>query len=66
MNATINGEQRDLADGMTLGELLRSLGLRRSGIAVAINERVVSNSRVDEHPLSDGDAIEIIVAVAGG
>ena len=66
MNATINGETRELADGTTLAQLLDDLRLERNGIAVAVNERVVRGVSFEGHALSDGDVVEIIRAVAGG
>jgi sulfur carrier protein len=66
MIVSINGERREIADGITLGQLVADLGLRRDGIAVARNDDVVSRGAIDATPLRDGDAIEIISAVAGG
>jgi sulfur carrier protein len=66
VKATINGEARDLPDGMTVSALLEFLGAPRSGIAVARNDRVVRRSEYQTAALCDGDAIEIIKAVAGG
>jgi len=66
VKATVNGETRELPDGMTVSALLELLGAPRSGIAVARNERVVRRSEYETHELQDGDAIEIIKAVAGG
>ena len=67
MNATVNGEPRELPAGTTLAALLQELGFeRRNGIAVAVNERVVRGATFDDHELCEGDAVEIIRAVAGG
>jgi sulfur carrier protein len=66
VRATVNGETRDLDLGTTVGRLLRELGLGETGIAVAVNERIVRKATFDEHALQDGDAVEIIRAVAGG
>jgi sulfur carrier protein len=66
MKATVNGAVRDLPEGVTLGELLVELGIPRVGVAVAVNETVVRGTSVDAHRLRDGDAVEIIRAVAGG
>lgn len=67
MTTTINGEPRDLADGQTLEMLLTALGIdTATGIAVAVNARVVRRGTFAEHTLRDGDAVEIIRAVAGG
>jgi len=62
----VNGEPRDLADGMTVGALLDLIGAPRAGIAVARNEQVVRRAEYDVHALTDGDRVEIIKAVAGG
>lgn len=66
MKATINGETRELPDGITVAALLEDLGTPRSGIAVARNERVVRRAEYDTQQITDGDTIEIIKAVAGG
>jgi len=66
MTLTINGERRDVGDARTVADLLERLGVRRNGTAVAINDRVIPSSTLSEHSLADGDAVEIIVAVAGG
>ncbi len=66
MKASINGEPRELPDGLTVGALLERLGTPPTGIAVARNERVVRRNEYDAHVLADGDRIEIIKAVAGG
>lgn len=62
----MNGERREFADGTTIAALLDDLGIERAGIAIAVNERVVRRASFDEHALLDGDAVEIIRAVAGG
>ena len=66
MKATINGEPRELPDGITVAALLEEVGAPRSGIAVARNERVVRRAEYETQQLADGDTIEIIKAVAGG
>jgi sulfur carrier protein len=66
VKATVNGEQRILNLGTTVGRLLAELGVRDAGIAVAVNDRIVRKAAFDEHALQEGDAVEIIRAVAGG
>jgi sulfur carrier protein len=63
---TVNGETRDIADGVALDALLETLGVRRDGTAVALNDDVVPRARHAATALRDGDRLEIIVAVAGG
>ncbi len=66
MTATINGETRTVRDGSTVAELLAELELGTEGIAVAVGGHVVRRATYTEVALRDGDAIEIIRAVAGG
>jgi len=66
MNARINGFEREVPDGTTVAQLLRDIGATGMGLAVAVNERVVQRSLHEAMVLADGDAVEIIRAVAGG
>ena len=66
VKATINGEERDLPDGTTVAALLAVLGTPNSGVAVACNDRVVRRADYASRVIVDGDALEIIKAVAGG
>jgi sulfur carrier protein len=66
VKASINGEQHELPDGLTVGQLLDRLQASPVGIAVAKNDRVVRRSSFAHEPVEDGDRIEIIQAVAGG
>jgi sulfur carrier protein len=66
VKAKVNGEVRELADGMTIAALLDELGVPRAGIAVAMNESVIRRADYDSSAIADGDAVEIIKAVAGG
>jgi sulfur carrier protein len=67
VNVEINGEPRQLRSGATVAAMLAEIGIEKpTGIAVAVNARVVTRAAFEAHTLSDGDAIEIIRAVAGG
>lgn len=66
MRMTVNGSEREIADGATVAVLLDGLDLRRDGIAVALNDDVVPRAEHATRRLHDGDRCEIIVAVAGG
>lgn len=66
VKATVNGELRELADGLTVSQLLEMIGTPQSGIAVARNDRVVRRGDYGQQIIEEGDAIEIIKAVAGG
>ncbi len=63
----VNGEQRLIAPGSSLGDLLRSLELDPRLVVVEHN-RVILRDRdaYDSMPLQDGDALEIVHFVGGG
>ena len=66
ITVTLNGEERQLAQSLSLPELLASLGVRARHTAVAYNGDVL---RREEHPniaLKDGDVLELVRPVGGG
>lgn len=66
MKVIINGTPHDLADGATVAHAVHSLTQAHSGIAVAVNEEVVTRAEWSSTPLADGDRIEVLTAVQGG
>ncbi len=62
----INGEATALADGSTVSDLVRQLGLSQRRIAIEINRAIVARETYDSQPLADGDEIEIVHFVGGG
>ena len=68
MNATVNGEPRELPAGATVASVLELLevGPDARGVAVAVDGEVVSRSRWSDTPLHDGTAVEVVAAIGGG
>ncbi|MCC5881896.1 MAG: sulfur carrier protein ThiS [Halomonas sp.] len=66
MQIQLNGESRDLDPGLTVAQLVDTLGLAGRRIAVERNEEIVPKSEHDSTPLADGDRIEIVHAIGGG
>jgi sulfur carrier protein len=68
MNATVNGEPRELPAGATVASVLEQLDVASDarGVAVAVDGEVVSRSRWSETVLRDGAAIEVVAAIGGG
>jgi sulfur carrier protein len=66
MRLVVNGEDRDMADGATVGALVAELARSPKGMAVAVNAEVVPRSRWDAVPLRAGDRIEVLSAAQGG
>jgi thiamine biosynthesis protein ThiS len=66
MTLSVNGESRTVADGLTLAQLVRELGLERNPIAIELNRQVVPRDRHGETRLAEGDRLEIVTLVGGG
>ena len=63
----VNGEERVLAAGSTLGDLLRSLELDPRMVVIEHNRTILRDrAAFDSLGLSTGDAIEIVHFVGGG
>ena len=62
MRIVVNGEERTVDGTPTVSDLVP----RTHGVAVAVNGEVVPRSSWTEHPVRDGDAVEILTAVQGG
>jgi len=66
MRVTLNGEARDLPDGLTVAELVGELGLRARRIAVEINLDILPSDHYPRRALADGDVVEIVQFIGGG
>ncbi|MDD5388486.1 MAG: sulfur carrier protein ThiS [Gallionellaceae bacterium] len=62
----INGQPRQFPAAMQLAELLENLDLVGKRIAVEKNGEIVPKSQHAATPITDGDQLEIVVAVGGG
>ena len=62
----INGEQRDVPDAISLGDLVEHLALARERVAIELNREVVRRPLWQQTPLSEGDRVEIVHFVGGG
>jgi sulfur carrier protein len=63
---TVNGKSREAADELSLGELVRQISDRSTGIAVAVNSEVVPRGSWGETAVRPGDRIDVVTAVQGG
>lgn len=66
MQVMINGEARQLVDGITVSQLLEQLQIPATRVAVERNLEIVPKARYAEQTLQDGDRIEIVHFVGGG
>jgi thiamine biosynthesis protein ThiS len=65
MQLRINGEDRDLPDGLTLRNLVMQFNLIPEKVAIELNRRLVRSDKYDTI-LKPGDEIEIVTFVGGG
>lgn len=66
MQVKLNGEPREIPDGLTVAGLLAHLGVRAPRVAVEVNEAVVTKERYEACEIRAGDAVEIVAFVGGG
>ena len=66
LSLRINGEHRRVPEGMTLAELINSIGLDPLRVAVERNLEIVPRSKFGTLCVEDGDDYEIVHFVGGG
>ncbi len=66
MKLQINGEERELAEGLTLAALLEQLGMKPDRVAVELNREIVRRETWPQTRLQPGDRLEIVQFVGGG
>jgi sulfur carrier protein len=62
----VNGEAREVPDGMTVETLLAHLGVKRDYTAVALNREVTARSAYATTLVHEGDRVEIVRPMGGG
>jgi len=63
---TLNGDAREIPEGLSVTGLLAQLGLDRRKVAVERNEAIVTRSTYDTTTLAPGDKLEIVHFIGGG
>jgi len=66
MTVVVNGEPRELHDGATVADVVRTLTDSERGVAVALDGEVVPRSAWETTRLDDGRRLEVLRAVQGG
>lgn len=66
MRITVNGQQRETADELSLTELVSQISDRSTGIAVAVNGEVAPRGSWADTAVRPGDRIDVVTAVQGG
>ena len=63
---TVNGEERQIAEGATLADLIASLGEQPQALATAVNGEFVPREARAQVPLREGDAVFTFQPITGG
>jgi sulfur carrier protein len=66
MKIRVNGEEREIADRLSLARLLEELQIRAGRVVVELNRNIVSREAHGSTLLKEGDALEIVHFVGGG
>ena len=66
MNITVNGKNTVCAEGASLLDLIRQLGLSPEKIVVELNRDIVPAEAFVATALHDGDMVELLQFVGGG
>ena len=66
MRVLVNGEERQVEPSTTVRQLLASLGLSETLVAVERNEEIVPRAQHERTRLMDGDRVEVVHFVGGG
>jgi sulfur carrier protein len=66
MQIQVNGEPREVPDGVTVRALLELLDVKAPRVAVEVNAEVVTRARHADTRLAQGDRVEIVTFVGGG
>jgi thiamine biosynthesis protein ThiS len=66
MTITINGDERDVPDGLTVDALVAHLGLVAGRLAIERNREILPRSRWEATRVEPGDRYEIVQFVGGG
>ena len=66
MNIIVNGDDKNIADGVFISDLISELGLQAERLAVEVNRRIVRRAEWPSTTLKEGDKVEIVHFVGGG
>ena len=66
MRVTVNGEEKRFQEGVTLQQIIESLGIAEKVMAAAVNMEVVKKEQWSDYRPKEGDKIELLHFVGGG
>lgn len=66
MKLTVNGEEKECQDSMSIIDLLKDLKCEEDHVAVELNSNIVPKSLLSQTILKNNDRLEIVTFVGGG
>lgn len=66
MTINVNNIQRDIQEESTLASLIMQLNIASKGIAIAVNNEIVTKDKWQDTLVKESDQITIIQATQGG
>ncbi|MGY5351944.1 sulfur carrier protein ThiS [Wenyingzhuangia sp. IMCC45533] len=66
MTIKVNNQPKEISDKSSVSQLLKQLDQLEHGIAVAVNQQIITKTDWTQKELIDGDDILIIQATQGG
>ena len=66
MTVTINGEHREILDGLNIAGILEHLGMPRDRVAIERNLNILPRAKWNETLVEPSDSFEIVQFVGGG
>lgn len=66
MRVVINGDDKEVPEGVTVAELITDLDLKPERVAIELNRKILARPEWPRAGLADGDKVEIVHFVGGG
>lgn len=66
ITVSVNGEIKELQEGLNVREMIEALEYKTKGFAVAVNTTFVSIASYEDTQIQAGDTIDILAPVQGG
>ncbi|MFA5073786.1 MAG: sulfur carrier protein ThiS [Nitrospirota bacterium] len=66
MNITLNGEKKQIPNGLTVLGLLEFLNIQHQRVAVERNLDIVKKDRYGTTMIQEGDVLEVVSFMSGG
>ena len=66
MNISLNGEKKEIPDGVTIFGLLEFMKIQPERVAVELNMDIVKKDAYGATRVKEGDSVEVVSFMAGG